>query len=436
MEADRSFIGTEFKFLFILVIILTSLLSLAQQPTQSDLMHNARLQEEFIQFNPNYVAMKAERVSKLKNLNAKVQEQEVKGMNTECWHQILWESKALITQTADFKLLDKKLDELEYGLAHPELEKNTRDQDSVSGSWGICFDEWYCKLSAFCEEIGRDENKNHPTKYQPHFLDQINSPEKLTKYLMSVSVSDISKTGTDNLLEFNLSLSDLLRLILRDRPTGYQWDPRLKETLKDLIFNKFRNKETGWWGESYIRDGKLLFVDDLSTTFHIVTFLNGKVPDLHRIVATTLDVKDLNYPVGWLMKGAYWNHNNMDVVALFKAGWAEADAQQRKAITIEIQKMLDWCLKESLQEDGSFKPNIGDGSFEEGVYYGTSFLGRIGFFNKNDRFWTEQEFSQSDAVRKKIIDFILKHIKSGGSGGSYYESALKDYLDYKSDLKK
>jgi hypothetical protein len=421
------------RILNVIILLLNfGIATYAQKATQSDLMHNARLQEEFILFNPNYVKMKAERVTRLRALYAKVQEQEVNGMNTECSHQILWESKALITQTANFKLLDSRLDQLDVTLAHPESVVNTREQDSLTGSWGICFEEWYCKLSAFSEEVGREENKNHPLKYQPHFLDQINAPEKLAKYLKSVSVSDVSKTGTDNLLEFNLSLGDLLRLILRDRPTGYAWDPRLKDTLKDLIFNQFRNKETGWWGESYIRDGKFQFVDDLSTTFHIVTFLNGKVPNLHSIVETTLAVKDLNYPVGWLMKGEYWNHNNMDVVALFKVGWPEADAQQRKAITIEIQKMLDWCLNESLQEDGSFKPNIGDGSFEEGVYYGTSFLGRIGFFDKSDRFWTDQEFVQADAIRKKIIDFILKHIKTGGSGGSYYESALKDYLNYKS----
>src|ERR1035437_698052 len=236
MEADRNFIGIEFKFLVLLVIILSSLLSLAQQPTQSDLMHNARLQEEFILFNPDYVKMKAERVSRLRALYAKVQEQEINGMNTECSHQILWESKALITQTADLKLLDSRLDQLDVTLAHPEDGVKTREQDSLTGSWGICFDEWYCKLSAFSEEVGRTEHTNHPLKYQPHFLDQINAPHKPAKYLKSVAVSDVAKTGTDNLLEFNLSLSDLLRLILRDRPTGYLWDPRLKDTLKELIF--------------------------------------------------------------------------------------------------------------------------------------------------------------------------------------------------------
>jgi hypothetical protein len=421
------------KISYLLVLILFSVLqSHAQQPTQSDINHNKQILQEFIQYNPDFVQMKAQRIARIRTLLAKVNENEAAGYKTNCSHQILWEIKALIMQTADFRLIDNRLADLDSSLAHPEKEALALLQDSVNGSWGICFDEWFCKLDAFCDEIGKDENK-HSSKFQPHFLDQVNSPEKLTNYLESISVSDIPKTGTDHLLEFNLSLTDLLRLILRDRPKGYNWDPGLKKTLTDLIFKHFRNPETGWWGESYVRDGRVQFVDDLSTTFHIVTYLRGNVPDLPLIVSTTLAVKDLDFPVGWLYKGAYWNHNNMDVVALFKAGWPYADVNQKKAMTTEIQKLLQWCLNESLQPDGSFKPHVADGSLEEGVYYGTSFLGRIGFFDKAERFWTDKDFPESEAIRNKIIDYIHKHSSSGGSGGSYYESALEDYLNYKPD---
>ena len=423
-----------FRFLFVLLFItgLTSG-SLAQQPSEIDLTHNTQIQKEFIQFNPEYIQMKAQRVARIRELHSKVSELEAAGASTTCSHQILWEIKALITQTADFKLLDRRLIDLDSNLAHPIHENITMIMDSLTGNWANCFDQWFCKLSSFCEEIGREENKNSPLKFQPHFLDQINSPEKLTNYLMTVSLSDIPKTGTDNLLEFNLSLTNLMRLILRDRPKGYNWDPKLKTTLTDLVFKHFRNPETGWWGESYVRDGHVQFVDDLSTTFHIVTYLKGDVPDLQRVVSTTLAVKDLNYPVGWLWNGEYWNHNNMDVVALFKAGWQHADKNQKKAISTEIQKMLDWCLSKSLQADGSFKPHIADGSLEEGVYYGVSFLGRIGFFDKSERFWTNQSFKNAAVIRRKITEYILRHSDTGGSGGSYYESALSDYLNYKPD---
>ena len=247
---------------------------------------------------------------------------------------------------------------------------------------------------------------------------------------MSVSVSDIPHTGVDNLLELNLSLSNLMRLILRDHPRGYPRDRRLKTTLMHLVFGHFRNSRTGWWGERYVRNGHVEFVDDLSTAFHIVTYLHGDVTDMPRVIDTTLAVKDLDYPVGWLWKSQYWNHNNMDVVALFKAGWSHSSAAQRKLMTLEIEKMLHWCLTESLQPNGTFKPHVADGSLEEGEYYGTSFLARIGFFDKKERFWTNREFPEAEAIRQTITAYVLAHQKTGGSGGGYYEGILVDCFHY------
>jgi hypothetical protein len=418
---------------FLPLILLTSCTSVAprvSQTPQADLEHNARTEQEFIAFNPNYKAEKAERIAKARASYAKVRELEAAGTNTACSKQILWELKALVTQTADFALIDQRLIDLESILAHPELETMAEEQDPNDGSWGRCYAEWYCRLDASCEELGKEFNKKRPLKVPPRFLDRVNSPEKLTHYLTSASVSDIPHTGIDNLLEFNLSLSNLMRLILRDRPKGYPWDPRLKATLRHLVLSRFRNPETGWWGERYVRDGRLVFIDDLSTTFHIVTILNGNVPDLPRVIDTTLAVKDLDYPVGWLWKRQYWNHNNMDVVALFKVGWPHANAAQRKAMAAEIDKMLHWCVTELLQPDGTFKPNIADGSIEEGEYYAASFLARIGFFDKSKRFWTDREFPEADAIRQTIIAYVLAHRNTGGSGGGYYESILVDCLNY------
>ena len=118
----------------------------------------------------------------------------------------------------------------------------------------------------------------------------------------------------------------------------------------------------------------------------------------------------------------------MDVVALFKAGWPHASAEQKQAMTAEIEKMLHWCLTESLQADGSFKSHIADGSIEEGEYYATSFLARIGFFDKKERFWTGREFPEATAIREKILAYVRAHQTTGGSGGGYYESILKDCL--------
>jgi hypothetical protein len=404
----------------------------AWQPPQADLEQKSKTEQEFIAFDPHYKEERAERIAKLRTLYATVRDREAANQSTSCSHQILWELKALVMTTADFKIIDERIADLENSLAHPDQETAANQQDPQDGSWGRCFSEWYCKLDASTDDLMKFSNKHHRIQIQPRLLDRINSPERLTAYLTSVSVSDIPRTGIDHLAEFNLSLGNLTRLILRDRPFGYAWDPRLHATLRHLLY-RLRNPATGWWGERYVRDGHIVFVDDLSTTFHIVTYLHGNVPDMPRVIDTSLAVKDLDFPVGWLFKGQYWNHNNMDVVAIFKAGWPHASPTQKQAMTTEIEKMLHWCLTESLQPDGSFKPVIADGSLEEGEYYATAFLARIGFFDKKERFWTDRNFPEAAAIREKIIAYVLAHQKTAGSGGGYYESTLEDCLHYKPD---
>ena len=38
---------------------------------------------------------------------------------------------------------------------------------------------------------------------------------------------------------------------------------------------------------------------DLSLTFHIVSYLDGAVPDWPKLLDTTLAIKDRRYPNGW-----------------------------------------------------------------------------------------------------------------------------------------
>ena len=197
----------------------------------------------------------------------------------------------------------------------------------------------------------------------------------------------------------------------------------------DLILHRFRNQITGYWGESYVRDGRVYLVDDLSMTFHVVSYLDGNVPDMDKVVATTLAAQNAEFPVGCLYEGQRYDHLNMDVAQLFRLGWPHASEVQKKAIALELHELLQWCLTESLQPDGSFKMWVGDNSKEESTYYGASFLSRIGYFDKSKRFWTDEDFPEAENVRQKIIAYIEKHLLSGATGGEYYKSALED-LNY------
>jgi hypothetical protein len=389
-------------------------------PPANDVEHNARRQQEFAKFNPRYAELKAVRVIRLRELAAEVARLEAARQSTACSHQILWELKLQINFTADFNAIDARLRDLESTLAHPERERNVETQNLEDGSWGRCFESWPLKLMASYEH--RSDAGALPFR----FLDRVNSPEKLAEYLTSIATSDIARTGVDHLYDLNESLSDLMRLILRDQPAGYAWHPRLKETMMDLLLNRFRNPETGWWGERYVRDGAVRFVDDLSMTFHTVSYLEGKLPDMAKVIDTALALKEINFPAGWLYEGAFWNHNNMDVAVLFRYGWPHADSRQRQAMKTELEKMLHWCLAESLQPDGSFRPILADASLEEANYFGATFLARIGYFDAGRRFWTDAAFPEADEVRRRIVGHVKEHIKTGGAGGYYYQSILEE----------
>ena len=101
------------------------------------------------------------------------------------------------------------------------------------------------------------------------------------------------------------------------------------------------------------------------------------------------------------------NHHNMDVVKLWQLGWPHAAEDQRKDIAAAIAQMLDFCLKQSLQPDGSFKAPEED-TLSSAFYFGVGFLHEIGYFSKAHRFWTDETFAGAEEVRQRIQGRIKK----------------------------
>jgi hypothetical protein len=397
----------------------------AQVVPTADRDYEKLRKQAFVAYEPSYAELRAGRIRRAAALEKRVFQMEAEGQNVACAHQILNESKWLLGATADFEKIDQRLDSLESVLRHPDREAMAMRADPSDGSWGACYTEWFFRLDATYDHFDREDTRNRQPEIPLRLLDRVNSPEKLRAYFEAVSTSDIAKYGVDHRRELNESMADLMRFILQNRPAGYPWDPRLKLVLMDIILRGLRNPDTGWWGERYLFDGQTQFVDYLSLTFHIVRYLDGNVPDMRRVVQTTLDFKDLNEPAGWLSDGQFTDHNNMDVAVLFRFGWNSATTAQKQAMREQIQKLLDWCLRESLQPDGSFAHG-GDDSVEEDTYFGATFLTRIGFFDADHRFWTEREFPEASEIRERIIRFITQHQNSGAAGGTYYESALRE----------
>ena len=64
--------------------------------------------------------------------------------------------------------------------------------------------------------------------------------------------------------------------------------------------------------------------------------------------------------------------------------------------------MLDWCLSQSLQADGSFKTSEIDDTLGDAQMYGALFLRDAGYFEPAQRFWTGKSFPDAETVRGRI----------------------------------
>jgi hypothetical protein len=374
--------------------------------------------QDFAAFDPGYRAARQQRIGETLKLGRAVVAAEAAGVRNTCAHQILFEVEALLTTTAHFEEIDARLADLRQALRTPG-----EDRPDASGLWGACYKAWYLKLYATFDRLEGDSSDNSPPHPLPAFLTPVRTPAKLKARLDALAISDVRATGVDHAREFNETLSTLMQMLVRGRPENYQVDPRLRQALLERVA-AYQDPQTGYWGERYRRGGASVYADDLSITFHIVSYLGGDVANMPRLLDTLLRTKGAEYPQGWLMFGQYWNHNDMDVVTLFRFGWPKASPAQRAEMSAEIQKMLDWCLTQSLQPDGSFKVNLADGSVEDAEYYGASFLDRIGFFDRSKRFWTEQDFPQAGEIRARILDFAQRHAASGPTG-DHYRSTIK-----------
>jgi hypothetical protein len=365
---------------------------------------------DFLAFNSNYRAQKRVADAEYDRLKELLVEQQKNGRKAHCARQLLQEAKWYTHCTAHFDRAQLKLSELRKVL-DARNDPHKREQVEADGSYACCTEQWFLKLDYTIDELislGLTwQSPPHPVK----LLERINSPEKLTAYLDSVLISDVRRTGIDTRTELNHSSSALTRFILwqgtwSEIPTNFELDPRLKDTLLNYMDKKWQDPITGYWGTWYRAvDGSVVKTSDLSITFHLVHHRNGDVKRWPEIIRTTLVIRDQEYPYGWLEDGKMTNHHNYDVVTLLRLGWKYADEQQKAQARQEIRKMLEWCIADSIETDGTFKLND-ESTLGGAFYFGTAFLDQIGYFDKSKCFWSEDDFPAADALRTKIRNRI------------------------------
>lgn len=373
------------------------------------------IEHQFLQYDPDYSEQKAERDPQLVAMETTLGDFEKQGKEMMISRQHYFEAKWFEEYTAHFGRFDRLREVFLRSL------KNTDQPDQLEqapdGSWGRFLHLFFLKLDQTVDAINdlSDDDPQVSPKYPLSFMSRLNDPQVRDRYIKQLLVSDIAETGVNNRDALNAVASGLaqfcfknrLKKYIRNYTTGFELTDEYVASYKDLV-DWWQDEITGYWGAWYKTDLGIVHTQDLSITYHMIAYIKkAKTLPINywpRIIATTFAIKQRPYPYGWMHDGHMNNHNNYDVAKIFKYGWDEMSDGQRAQARIEIQEMLDYCLNVSWSDETGFK---GDPTFYNSLssayYFAVSFLCTIGYFSKDARFWTDQDFPGSEEFRKKIL---------------------------------
>jgi hypothetical protein len=356
------------------------------------------IQGEFHKFDPGYDEKREPLKAAFKKLSNDLDRLQDAGQTMVCSEQIRQEAKWLLNYRAEWPRLERRLAELKASLSRLAQGAPVQGDD---GSWAGCTEEFYRKLEPTIDEL--QSRALSPARVKPlTFLHRLNDPKRLLGYLWELQISDIARTGRNDRDELGavesaltqLFFKDDLRAVLEDERLGFPIDTELENAYTDFL-RQTQHPRTGYWGPWYRADGQLFMVQDLSFTFHQVTFRAGNVENWERIAETTLSIKERTYPNGWKPNNGakFSNHHNYDVVQIFFYGWPHMSRRLKCDARAAIREMLDWCLIESIR-DNVF---VGDERFEA-LYFGVRFLDRVGYWDGAKRFWSREGLSLPDGA--------------------------------------
>jgi len=370
------------------------------------------------QFYWDVSALRAAREKRLKQFNPSLKplikeivRRQTAGEEMSYSMHIYREIRWRLNFTPDTEATRARINDLHRSLSLSEEQKVAAAQQPSDGSWARGINVWYLKLYYSVDHL----HDSMPPKYQPTFLDRINSPDKLKARLDSDLYNNFTKTGVFNREELDETFSALARLLFTNRKVAYAFHPQLKNALQDYV-DRWQDPVTGCWGQWMVdREGRVWKMDDMAMTFHVISDLHGHVAHKDKVVKRVLELDGVDFPTGIRFDGHYENHLNWDVVTILRYAWPTLDTATRQQARAEISRMLNWCLTKSLQPDGSFKISELDDTLGDAYYYGVSFLTDAGYFSAKDRFWTNQDFPAAKGVHDRI-EAKLKSIGLKDSG--------------------
>ena len=348
----------------------------------------AQIRAAFTARDAQYAVRRAELKKTLAPLAARLDQLQAAGHPMTCADQIRLEAQWLLNYRDDWNRASQRIDDLVKSLADTAQPAPVQDDD---GSWGGCYTEWYRKLEPTVDALQGDLPS---TGLKPLlFVQRLADPAHTLDYLYRLQITDIAATGANNRDELGAVQSALSQLIFKDQlrellaanNLGFSITSELEACYFDYL-EQTQNPRTGYWGPWYRFDNRLIPVQDLSMTFHVIQYRSGHITNWPAVIDSTLAIKDLIYPAGWRpdAQTQYNNHNNYDVLTIFYYGWPHMTTKQKQDARNEIAAMLDWCLTKSLPGNAS---DAASTSMLDTYYFAVRFLDRVGFWDPAKRFW-------------------------------------------------
>ena len=353
--------------------------------------------------------MKQEFGSRYEEVRSRLLNRNKRGEDLPCSSQILEELSWLILYTARRSDVEQRFRDLESSLKNPDQEFAFH-QSARDGSWGACHKEWFLILDASVDPLKELAIAGKKPKYPLRFLDPISTPEQVTALFEDLVVSHVARDGWNKRKELNMvisSLGQLLFLPYLEPVLPDSW-PREKLTtaLVQFMDDKWQNPKTGYWGAWYEEDDKIVKTDDLSITFHIVSYRKGKVKRWPILVNNTFRIREIRYPYGWHDRDTQNNHHAYDVTRLLRLGWPQMSFIQKARTRAELFIMLARAQRLSMNFDGEFDAEPYN-RVAEAYYFGVSFFDEAGYFRPSKRFWTTIDFD-SEPLRQLILGNLRK----------------------------
>jgi len=318
-----------------------------------------------------------------------------KGRPTPASRQLFLETRWLVLYSAQWARIERRFRDLREMLSRPSDPPDARDQNQADGSYDHVSEAWFLKLDSTIEEVEYRGDRGEQPRYPLKLLDRINTPEKVRACLDSLLISDVTKSGLDSRFELKIAITAIERFIVGFVGPVYTFPPELKLALFEYQDKLWQDPQSGFFGGWYrLPDGTIRRTADLSVTFDIVSYRRDSIQRVPQMIRTLLAMKDNEYPFGWREEAQPSNHHDYDVVRLFRVGWPQMDGAQRELARGEMHRMMDFCLSETLNPDGSFKlmdEDVVGSSF----VFPISLLNELGYSRPSLRFWTWESFPDS-----------------------------------------